>query len=288
MSRETTQKTSDDVLRVSIEPAEGSRVTFITPNWGDRRTWFYKSIKRTGLVLTSGGPNCYTVSTDGSPVCVIDNYHGLYSDEDFLTTADGDIPRAKLYDMGLLKTEEDPHTGIGDYWFDYHHGVAHLNFIPSGQITMDLWEAGPSEYIIKPDPGKKLKIVFVEAQFSVNLQINDSVFFQPRGLADVFAPQLVPNPLPSGTLINLGNPKVYKTMQDYINEANGMKGLIPVLSSGMSWRDLQESVITYPWDYQAVTELDSSSGLEISIKLEHDVPFSGYATATLYGLSYDM
>jgi len=48
-----------------------------------------------------------------------------------------------------------------------------------------------------------------------------------------------------------------------------------------------ENIIVYPWDYQAVTVLEASKGMQVEISLEHDTTFSGHATATFYCLEYD-
>jgi len=288
-------QTSDNVLRVSVERPEGSRYTAITPNWCDNRTWYYKAAKQLGQTLTDQGDHIHYRSPS-YPKAWVDNYHGRYSNEDFLTTEAGDVPRLKVYVDGVPKTEQDPHDGSGgDYTVDYTNGeVVFLSALTGTEVvTADVYEVNGSEWILKPEAGKKLKIVSAEVQFSRDISIKDSVKFQPYGLVDVFAPQYLdtadpPGPYPSGTLIPLGNPVVYKTMADYINEANGAKPPIPATTEGSpTWRDLTVDVVTYPWDYQAVTELSGAAGMEVRVSLEHDVELGGMiATATFYCLSY--
>jgi hypothetical protein len=264
--------TEDKVLRTSIEKAEGARKTAVTPNWCDKTTWYYKATKQTGQTLTDQGAHTnYDSPTSKSWV---DNYHGRYSSEDFLKTEGDDVPRMKVYVDSVEKTEQDPHTGSGgDYTVDYLNGrVTFLSALSAeAVVTADLWEIGGSCWILKPDAGKKLKITSAEVQFSADISIKDSVTFQLYVGGSPY-----------------GDPVVYKTMVDYINEANGSKPPIPATTeSSPTWRDLTVDVITYPWDYQAVTELKSSLAMEIRVELEHDVELGGtIATATFYCLSY--
>jgi len=282
-----TKLTNDNVLRVSTEAPEGSRKTFITPNWCDKTTWYYKAAKSLGVPLTDSGDQ---LTFNGTGPWV-DNYHGKYTNEDFLTTEVGDVPRMKVYVNTIEKTEVDPHTNIGDYTVDYANGTVTfaVALLGSDTITADIWAVSDSTWVLKPATGKKLKIISVEAQFSTDISLRDTVKFQPYGYVEVYAPSLTPTPYPAGTLIPLGNPTTYKTMNGFIDEANGaMPVIYKTTNPSPSWRDLTTDVQTFPWNYQAVTELTSSSGLEIQISLEHDSQFDGdVATATFYCLSYD-
>lgn len=282
--------TADSVTRVSVEAPEGSRVTLVSPDWADKTTWYFKSTRNAGVTLTDSGDGLrFDIDPDGYAVTIIDNYHGKYSDEDFLKTVDGYLPRAKAYVDGYEKTEQDPHYGNGgDYLVNYRDGyVTFLQSQAGKTVTMDYWEVGTSCWTIKPVAGKKLKLISAEVQFSENISVRDTVIFQPYGFVDVFAPHLV-GPIPSGTLIPLGDPTIYKSMMDYINEANGALPVIPkTTTSNPTWRDLKFNIETYPWHYQALTELKSSYGMEVRITLQHHEEFSGYATATFYCLSYN-
>lgn len=286
----TVSLTPDHVQRVSIEATERTRYTVVTPNWCDKTTWFYKATKVVGQTLTNSGDDTnYDSPTSASWV---DNYHGKYTQEDYRVTEAGDIPRMKVYVDSVEQTEQDPHVGSGgDYTVNYSTGRVTFLSVQSGSavITADVWEVGSSEWVLKPEAGKKLKIVAVEVQFSVDISIKDTAKFQPYGFVEDFAPHLTPSPYPAGTLIPLGNPMTYKSMADFINDANGTYPLIPkTIEASPTFRDLTEDVMTYPWNYQATTELKSSCGMEIRISLEHDAVFGGkYATATFYTLTLD-
>lgn len=268
--------TGDKVSRVSVERPEGSRTTLITPNWCDKTTWWYKSTKQTAQVLdhVSG----YTVYESPTTDAVwVDNYHGKYSNEDFLLTEDGDVPRLKVYVNDVEKTEQDSHLGTGgDYTVNY--ATAQVTFLVAldseDVVKVDAWEADCSCWVLKPATGKKIKIVSSEVQFSDDIVIKDTVKFQLY----VWDGE---------TMIPYGNPINYKCIMDYINEANGATPVIPKTTSTPGWRDIDHDIVTLPWNYQALTEL--GAGMEIRIELEHDEVFEGQvATATFYCLSYSL
>ena len=83
-----------------------------------------------------------------------------------------------------------------------------------------------------------------------------------------------------------GSPTRYKSMRDFINEANGNYPVIPPSSAPkaeLTPRDLRYGIVTYPWNYQSVIELESSRGMFVSIKLDKDEPYYGeFGTATFY------
>lgn len=271
-------QTDDAVLRVSTEPAEGSRVTIISPNWADKTTWLWKSIQTLGVTMVDSGDQLTYNPPSGKEGPWVDNYHGKYSNEDYAVTEEGHIPRLKVYvDTGggpVLKTEQDPHTGSGgDYTVDYSTGdITFLSALGvSDVVTADIYEVGSSEFFIKPEAGKKLKIVRVEVQFSKDISITDTVKYQLNIASSPY-----------------GDPVIYKTMQDYVNESDGAYPIIyKTTDASPTWRDLSDDVQTLPWQYAAITELKSSLDMDIKVSLEHDVPFDGsYAVATFYCLSY--
>jgi hypothetical protein len=277
-------KTSDGKPFAVSWPTEGSRSTFITPSWCDKRTWYQKSVRVVDEVATVVTP---TLVYAASHVAIIDTYHGRISGEDYLKDAFGNSFRVIVKVNGATKVEQDPHTETGgDYTIDYLFGRATF-LSPLGvldEVKLTYHYANGSEWTMAPAAGKILKIASVEAQFAADIILTDTVLFQAYGFVDVFAPQLMPG-VPSGTKIPLGDPNTYKTMMDFINEANRSHPQILALG-GAGWRGCSQAISPYEWDYKAITDLFSSKGMELRIKLQHDVPFGGYiATATLYCLS---
>lgn len=262
--------TPDGKAVVSMFPTEGTRTTIITPNWCDRTTWYQQATRVIDATPTGG-----LIAFQLAHTNIVDTYHGKITGEDFLKDASNNSYRVVVKVNDVIKAEQDPHVGSGgDYVIDYTTGIitfqSTLNANDVVKVTYHY--AGSSEFVIKPATGKLLKIRRAEVQFSDNIVLTDSVRFQ-----------LYIGGAPYGDAV------VYKTMMDYINEANGSLPSIQSLGvpqQGSNWRAMTTPVVTFPWDYTAMTELKSSIGMEIRIKLEHDVPFDGdVATATFYCLS---
>lgn len=278
---ERTRTTSDNILRVTSEkPTEGIKLTIISSDWGDPCTWYYKSRKiLDGYVLdninTTAEKLAGTYTKYEGYGTWIDNFHGRYSDEDYLTNDIGEVPRLKVYVDGYEKTEVDPHTGEGDFTVDYENAQVIFNSTVGSEavVSVDAWLAQESTWSIVPNPGTKIIIDYVEVQFSADIKLTDSVVFQSW----VYNPYDLPNKVP------YGDPTKYKSMKDYINEANRSYPLVlKTTHQSPGWRDLQTDYNIYVWDYQSVLEISSSVGAEIRIALEHDVPFEGSATAAFY------
>lgn len=288
MDLRQTPKTSRGKQRVQVDPPEGSRLELISPSWCDKTTWFANANEVIGGALSDSGDGL--TFTSGNPNW-IDTEHGKLTGEDGLDPK----YKAKVYDNGVEQTPDAPFGagGDGDYSIDYAAGTVTFHDAPTGPITADYYHANGSEWAIVPSSGKVIRLTAVEVQFSRDVVINDSIVFQAYGLVDVFAPQLLdtadpPGPYPSGTKIPLGAPTVYKTMMDYINEAVGSHVEIPAM--GGASRGTSQAIQIFRWPYaeRAVTELKSSAGMEVRLKLASETPFGGsYAIATFYGVSED-
>jgi hypothetical protein len=280
-------QTKDSKPVVSTWPTEGTRKTFITPSWCDKTTWLQQATRIVDEVASRVDATHYDVAHP----FVIDTYHGKVSQEEFFKDANGNGYRVSVKIDDVVKTEQDPHPASGgDYTVDYNAGrITFLSSVSDAAVVKVTYHyATTSLYTIKPSTGKILKIKSAEAQFSKDIGITDSIRFQPYGYVIVFAPQLAQSnggQYPDTTLIPLGEATVYKTMADYINEANGAYPEIPAIG-GAGWRGCDQGVVTFPWNYIAMTDLISSYGMEIRIYLEHEVPFTGtIATATFYCFS---
>jgi hypothetical protein len=271
-------KTRDGKDVVSLWPTEGIRKTFVTHNWCDKTTWYQKSVEVDDEVPTATTPGTlYTLAHQN----VIDTHHGKIWDEDNLGC------RVLVVVDSVPKVEQDPHDDVGDFVVDYAAGTITFTppIDPGASVLVNYHYATSSEFVIKPAPGKALKIRSVEAQFSQDVALNDTIDFTAYGYVDVFAPGLMPG-VPSGTLIPIANTR-YKTMLDFQAESNGAMPTIQPIG-GAGWRGIHQPIVVFPWDYAALLALSSAAGMEIRIKLQHDVPFGGeFGTATLYCLNED-
>lgn len=276
-------RTTDRRPRIAVEKPDSTKITLYSHNWCDTTSWYEKAVRVVDEgAVDSGDHQIYNLTNSG----IIDTYHGKTMQEDFLTDSGGNSFRVAVTVDDVLKTEQDPHHGTGgDYTVDYVGGQ--INFVQtlSGTETVGVTYhyANSATYTIEAAVGKNLIIDAVEVQLSADHTIEDTVRFQPYGYVDYFAPHLVPDYLPPGTKIPLGNPLVFKGISDYLCDANKAWPAYPAGLGGDSWRGMSQPIYIFTWDYVTATTLYGSAGMEIRVELEHDKPFGGtYASVAFY------
>lgn len=282
------RKNTDGTVRVAALKPDSSKTTVCSHDWTDPTTWSTDAVRVVAEAAERTGAGVYQLAH----VNAIDVLHGKITNEDWLLDADGNSYRVVVTVDGAAKTERDPHVGSGgDFTLDYATGVLTLAADPGegADVRVTYHYATTSRMVLRPDAGKVLSIGLVEVQFSDDIVITDSVNFQGYGYVDVFAPQMLGEPynIPSGTKIPLGDPMRYKGMRDFVNDAVRAYPGYPVLG-GDGWRGLPRPIYVFDWDYVSATPLSSAAGMEIEVRLQHDVPFGGsFATATFYCTSED-
>lgn len=273
---------ADGSVKTASELPQGDKVNVISINWCDKCSWYPNSIKVTDETLIDTGDGKRFKSQHEF---WIDLTHGRVTYEDQIAkNANTYIPIISV-DGAVVDSDTDTD---GYYEIDYEKGEIVFSESQIGKnVISTYWYAVNGEFTVKPIPGKKLKILLVEVQFSKQIKLNDSMYFQAYGYAGVFAPQLVPAILQATDLIPLGDPIIYKRMVDYINEANGSFPIIPMIGNG-SWRGLKDEIVIFQWRYLARTDLHSSYGMEVRVGLIDSIAHEGeLATATFYALSAD-
>jgi len=270
--------------KIDISAPEEKRVDIISVNWCDRTTWYPSSTLVEDEVLTDDGDaTTFSIAND----YLIDVNHGKITGERKLRAQYSPTITVD----GYAKTENSPDAYDGDYTIDYDNGQVIFNsaLVGDPEVLMTYYYETGSSWTIAPDSGKVLRVTEVEVQFSAEtIVLTDTVVFQAYGFVDVFAPQLMPG-IPSGTKIPIGSATYYQTMQDYINDAQLAYPNIPQMG-GSGWRAMKGPIHIFRWHYKdrGTTDLVSSYGMEIRIKLENDMAFTGdIAVATFYGTSED-
>lgn len=257
-------------LRISAEPRKtGSALVIVTHNWCDPTTWYTESERATSEELADSGDG---LTFESDHVNWIDLTHGKIYREDLI--ASSYVPVVKV--DGETKTERAPWAASGgDYSINYATGKVTFFSSQSGKIvTAGYSYATTSLFVVAPESGKTLWVEYSEVQFSKDIDIKSTTNFQPWA----YNPASPPNKIPVALAT------VYKTLDNYIEEANGMYPVVPVMGGT---RGIENERITFPFHYPTVKELKASFGLEIRIWLEGDVPFDGeYGTATFYCTSY--
>jgi len=269
------------ILRTAPAPPAGSSIVIVSPNWCDKTSWYYNAKQVVGEQLINRGDNKQYIAAHDF---IIDVTHGKLFKEDVKLQ----MYQPKVYVNGLERQEAPPDVsfyclgnGLGyDYWIDYRAGIVHFYepLADTDVVTMDYWYATDSTFVIAPEPGKILRILRSEVQFSSDVCITDSVWFQ----AFAYDPDNPPNKIP------VTSPVVYKTAFDYASEASGTYPMVAAFGGSGTWRGIAVPILTYPWLYVTAKDLRSSLGLEIRIWLEHHREFRGsQATATFYCLIED-
>jgi hypothetical protein len=277
------------VPRFAIEKGDASKKTIYSHDWTDRTTWYTMAERVVDEVAEDDGDHT-TYNLDNA--YVIDTYHGKIPQEDFLLDGDSNSYRVTVKVNDVEKTEQDPHTASGgDYTINYAAGTvtftAALDESDVVKVTYHYSpdDAGYSTFIVRPTTGHCLWIDMVECQFPADLVITDTMRYQVYGLVDVFAPQLIPDPYESGTLIPIGNPLVFKTMNDYFADANGAHVSYPAMGAS-NWRGTTQSTYILQWDYVRSTVLHGPYGMELRMTLDHDAVMTGSGVnATFYASS---
>jgi len=276
---------SSGLSRVAVMKPNSTEVDIYTHDWTDRTTWYQGSFLVVDEIPTTADFTTYQLANRD----VIDTYHGLITQEDFLKDAGGLSYRVSVTVNGAPKTENDPFylpALHDDYSVNYADGTILFNapLGPADAVLVTYHAARSSLFTITPAKGTRLDLDSAEAQFSSDVDQTDTVFFQAFGLAEVFAPNLG---LPPGTKIPLGNPTTYKTITDFQNAAQKAYPAYPAMGVQGNWRSTPFAIQPFNWPFVGLQQLIAAYGMEIRIWLQHDTPFKGwYATATFYCLSY--
>jgi hypothetical protein len=246
----------------STAPRVGSSKTIISHNYCDKTTWYSNSTRVVGdgygVVLTTSDQITYS-STDGY---WIDVKHGKVTGEDIIVSTYAPVVRVN----DAVKVED------ADYVVDYKLGkVSFTSALNTNDTVKAIYsKAGSSVFSIAPDAGKKLRVLYTEAQFAINTKLIRPITFQ----------LYIINPYnPTGPKIPYGNPDTYKSGYDFANVGNS-GAYIPAFAG------IHEDLIVVPFNYATVKDLISSIGAEIRIFTQGDVPCDGYfGTLTAYCLS---
>jgi hypothetical protein len=283
------------VALTQVAAREGSKVQVISQNFCDKHTWYSTSVRRNAQPLSDTGDGLtWALAVD---VLGVDVTHGRILHERRLR---GEYAPVVTVD-GVVVAEKDPHDDEGDYVIDYvTMRVTFATSQASKTITLSFNEVVDSSWYVRPLPGKTLRLLKAELNFSRDVRMRDTFVFKPRADVSKFPPLFglwdqnpagPPGPYPAGTMIPVGDAVYYQTQRDLVCEANlAYPCVTKTAGDNLTWRDLTDDMLVYSWDYadQASVDLTDRLGLDIEISLEHHVPCDGTAAVvTFYCLSED-
>lgn len=260
----------DRVPLASMEPRTGTELIACTHNFCDPTTWFATSVRVEDEALTDSGDG---VVWNGTHPNWIDLIHGKMYDEDSTASSVEHGYQVVISVDGVAMTARAPFamTG-GDYEVDYHTGAVTFAESQAGKtVTASYSYSTDSTWILAPYPGYRIDIETVEAQFSADTILRDTIQFNIWG----YNPEDLPNKM-------LYVQSAYKTMKNFVDEAQGSYPVVPPIG-GNEGRGTLAAIYGFPFRYGTIRKVQSSLGLELRVRLANDTPFGGeHATATFY------
>jgi hypothetical protein len=281
---DSSHQTTDNFIRVVQEPREGDAKNFYSPNMADETTWYEGCTMVDEFELTDSG-DLTTWNTNGTHDGPwIDLYHGKMFHENDLLTANPDCAVKVEFDAGGIGTwvektqNEFGDTATGDYDIDYASGTVTFNSaLTSGDKVRASFCKAPSTmtWTMAPDSGKRLKLMYAEAQFTSDIEMQADIVYETWA----YNPADLPNKIKVGEVR-------YKTISDFLYETTGafpkIAGFGGTGPRGLSNKD----IIIFPFNYSTARDIRSSQGAEIRIKTDK-IHTGTMMTSTLYCLQED-
>jgi len=251
-------------------------VSLVTPDLGDRTTWYQKSSQVTNETLTDSGDGL--TFTSAHP-----HWINIYSLK--VTYTHKQIPKrdgtfGKHADWAIT-IKVDGSTVTTGFTINYPAGTVTFNSSKSGStITATYWHndgvTHPSEWLLVPGTGKKLVVEHAELQFSSGMAVNDTIRFEIWAGANLATYGSFPD-----YLFEAGYGQMradYRDANDLINTANLGQGEIPKFGS------LTKNVTVIPFNYLQAFCLSSAQGAIFRVVLTNDTPYTDcdICTGTFY------
>jgi hypothetical protein len=248
------KKTGLGISKIAVTEEDGSNfLAMVSHDFTDPTTWWGESVRVTGEALSGSGVGPYTSANTNW----IDLENGKVPRED--TFSSSYIP--VIYDNGVPVT-----SGIT---IDYAAGTVTFDSAPTGPVTADYSYENGSAWIVKPDPGKVLKIRHAEIDFTTDIG------FQPTEF-QLWAYN--PLDLPNKVMVDL---TTYKNMKDIFKIANTVEEI-------RALGEITNPTVRVVFEYSRAIPLLDSAGMELRICMLGDTPMTGeFGSATIYTVSED-
>jgi len=270
---------SNKHMKVEVEPREGVGLNFYSPNMCDRTTWYENSTPVTEFSMTDSGDliTWNTNGTHGGPW--VDLTHGKLFQEDLLTTATpAYLCKVEVStDVGVTwveKTENTFNDTDGDFSVNYSVGTVTFNSALGGSDQVRASFSKPPAtmiFTIKPSAGKRIRMIHVECQMSVDIGFTSNVEYQVWA----YNPYDLPNKVQVKS-------SIYKTIGDFLYESTGVYPQFPKLDINGP-RGIPQDIIVVPFNYTATRDILDSQGVEI--RMVQGQEFTGYiCNCTFYCL----
>lgn len=284
------QKDSIGNIKITSQPRSGSGLTYISHNFCDSKTWWMNAIKHTDITLSPKVGGVYDVYSFAHNL--IDTGNGKITFEDRpMDVLNNEYIRPVIKKNGAtIEFNPVPSTGVGGNSYSINYITNEITFTPAlistDVVTATYYSVNDSTAVIKPLPSKKLRIEKVECQFSKNIDFgNRWLVFQPYVYLTAY-----------GVPVAYGDPAIYKSIKDYMNESNNSSFTV-IPSTG----ELTQDVYSFVWQYPASKDLlyntnatlaefrvyvyNPSTGSKTDSMVAVGGGVAEYATVTFYCLS---
>jgi hypothetical protein len=263
-------------------------------DWCDKTTWYTQSKKKTDQVIGVGDASKkdFVLEADYP---VIEIGRGKITDDHRITDGNGDdycvhvkVGTASAGYTTLTEREPFEESG-GDFWVDYDNPgtdgtMVHLAVAPAtGDDVVvtyhycDTDDPMHSIWRFQPPAGKKWVIDHVEAQFTADVELTDTIIYQ----AWIDYPGLGWIPVPGEEQLR------YHSAHNYDDYVRGSQPEVPAWG-GTSKRGRQTAGRVVQWDYDSSIVLKASQLVAVQVWCQHDRAMGGgRVTITIYAMEED-
>lgn len=286
-----------DLKTVQGKRTEAKVMYSFSPNLSDKKTWYLDAVQIQDEVLSGadGVQKVWSLDCGGDATAKVLQVYGYITDG-YSLSSHGGTPgefRVTASVDSVPQAQDRPHRSVGDKQFSIDAEARTITFhtAPANgvAVTVSYWYV-PTDaqgHIMKlkcPPVGKKWTVDYVEAQFSKDTEMNDTVIFGAYPYEKVRDSTIYGLPL---------QPELhYTTLQEVTDYNIGSKPVIPAV--GTNSRGFLVDKVILPWEYVeelsinnntydlTVYGLTSTEVLEFNARLEEGIPFSGErATITI-------
>jgi hypothetical protein len=262
-------RNEDGLPMHTSEPRSGNEIIIVTHNFADKTTWYTDSARVTEMLVDSGDGLTWI----SNHTHWIDMDHGKIFDEESIKQNVPHQYSVVVVVDGVTASMRDPYaTSGGDYVVDYVNGsITCVSGTWSGKTVEATYSyAQSSLWTLTVDPGVQIDIEQAKAQFSTDIQMNDSIEFEIWA----YNPYDFPNRVKVNSIS-------YKRFTNFIDEAVGSCPAIPPI--GGKDRGTQNAVYNLQFRYGTIRRMMGSLGIQLRVRLKNDNAFGGeHATATFY------
>lgn len=278
-------------VKVTAAKRTDAKITYVfSPNISDKKTWYLDAIKVVDEVLVADGVQVtWTLNCGGDSTAKILQVYG-YVTNGYSLAPHGGQPGEYLVTAtvdSVPQAQDRPHKSVGDKEFIIGADARTITFHSApangADVKVTYWYVPTNAtcHIMKikqPPAGKKWTIDYVEAQFSADTVMNDTVIFGGYPYADArgFTVYSVP----------LQDELHYTSLNEVTDYNVGSKPIIPAVG-GANSRGFSQDKIVLPWEYVEELSINNDTldlsgyGLtdteyvEFNARLESGIPFGG-------------